>query len=110
VSRSPSDCFEDLKNHLQKSFPAYYRLYNVLQQCKTPPSPEELKVAQGKKVLDAAMGKKYLDELEELTNNICDMFEKQAAAAEVRSMFTRAVFHPYFALSNLGTKTILRGS
>jgi hypothetical protein len=60
--------------------------------------------------LDAAMGNKYLDELEELTNNIYDMFEKQAAATEVRSMFTCTVFYPFFVLSNLGTKTILRGS
>jgi hypothetical protein len=42
--------------------------------------------------LDAATGKKYLDELEELTNNIRDMFEKQAAAAEVCSIFIRTLY------------------
>jgi hypothetical protein len=50
------------------------------------------------------MGKKYLDELEKLTNNICDMFEKQAAAAEMRSMFTCTVFHPYLHSATLGPK------
>ena len=61
----------------------------MLQQRKTPPSPEELEIAQGKKKLDAEMAKKYLEQLEQITNSIRDMFERQVAEAEVR-------FKPHF--------------
>jgi hypothetical protein len=73
----------DLKNHLQRHFAAHFRLYELIQRRKTPPTSEELDIMQGKTVLDGNIARKYLEDLERIDKNIRDMFEKQSAAAEV---------------------------
>jgi hypothetical protein len=75
--------FVGLKNHLQRTFPAHYRLYEVLKKENRSPTAEETLIIQGCKVLDEVSAQSYLKKLDNISNNIRDMLEKQAALKKV---------------------------
>ena len=75
-----------------RSFPAHYRLYEVLYKRKEPPTPDEIELAQGRKAMNADIAKAYVEKLESISNNIRDLLEKQAAAKEVRLLY-RSILH-----------------
>ncbi|KAJ8089159.1 hypothetical protein PM082_014407 [Marasmius tenuissimus] len=70
-----------LTGHLKSKFPAHHRLFEVLKQRKTPPTAKEIQLANGTATIDPLTAEKYLQELQNIDNNIKAMFEKQAAAA-----------------------------
>lgn len=62
-----------------------YRLYNVFKECSAdqPVTQEEIDIASGKKTMDAEKASDYVKNLEMESENIVQLFEKQAAAAAV---------------------------
>lgn len=72
-----------LTGHLQRSFDAHYRLYEVLNKRRDPPTEDEMAIACGKKSLEPDVAKQYVEKLEDINNNIRVMFEKQAALGQV---------------------------
>jgi hypothetical protein len=66
-----------------RTFPAHWRLYQVLEKRDGPPTQEEIDIARGKKVMDKEAVKVYMEELDNISQNIRDMMERQAAASEV---------------------------
>ena len=54
-----------------------YKLFTILKLWKSPPTKDELSVAQGTKTLDSATTDQYLLELEKATNSLDQMFQKQ---------------------------------
>lgn len=69
-----------LTQHLCVHFPAMYRLYTVLKLQGSPPSDDELSMAQGKKTLDPNTADQYLISLEKASNNLDQIFQSQAMA------------------------------
>jgi hypothetical protein len=65
-------------------FPAHWRLYQVLEACDTPPTQEEVNIARGVCTMDVEMVKQYVDKLEQISYNVCNMLEKQALSSQVR--------------------------
>jgi hypothetical protein len=74
-----------MKSHLEKTFPAHWSLYKALDKHDGPATKVEVEYAQGKRALDATAAKRYMDELEKIQGNICEMLLRQAAAAEVHT-------------------------
>jgi hypothetical protein len=72
-----------LKGHLMRSFPAHWRLYQVLEKRNGPPTLDEIDIARGKKVMDKDVAKVYMEELDNISNNIRSMLERQAAVSQV---------------------------
>jgi hypothetical protein len=58
-----------------------YQLYLILKSRRTPPTEDELKIAQGKKVLDPDTAAAYLTQLEQASANLVDAFNKQVNKA-----------------------------
>ncbi|KAJ7845133.1 hypothetical protein B0H14DRAFT_3455163 [Mycena olivaceomarginata] len=84
IGRKMNHNTHGLQSHLQSHFIAHYRLYKVLNSRNGPPTDVELAVARGKTPVTAEMAAEYLQNLESISSNIKDMFEKQAAASEAR--------------------------
>jgi hypothetical protein len=64
-----------LKGHLMRHFPAHWRLYQVLEKRDGPPTQEETDIARGAKPMDANAAKVYVEQLDQISNNIRDMLE-----------------------------------
>ncbi|KAJ7337592.1 hypothetical protein DFH08DRAFT_812914 [Mycena albidolilacea] len=71
-----------LQTHLASHFVAHHRLYKVLLARGTAPTDVELAVAHGSTPITPEMAAEYLQSLDVISNNIKDMFEKQAAASQ----------------------------
>ncbi|KAJ7794704.1 hypothetical protein B0H14DRAFT_3159008 [Mycena olivaceomarginata] len=71
-----------LQTHLASHFVAHHRLYKVLLARGTAPTDVELAVARGSTPITPEMAAEYLQSLDVISNNIKDMFEKQAAASQ----------------------------
>jgi metal-sulfur cluster biosynthetic enzyme len=69
-------------------FPAHYRLYKVLIKEGRPPTTDELDIIQGQKVMDKLTAEQYCEKLDNISNNIRDMLERQAAANQVQVSFS----------------------
>jgi hypothetical protein len=63
-----------------------YRLYILLKGRDKPPSPDEIAIALGWKVLDPSKATAYLDELEKASTTIVDLFHHQAEQTKVCSL------------------------
>ena len=61
-----------------------YGLYEAMNHRKSPPIPEEIDLASGATVMDAAAAVAYIGKVEAATANIVKMFEAQSRAAMVR--------------------------
>ncbi|KAM6491683.1 hypothetical protein JOM56_012845 [Amanita muscaria] len=70
-----------LINHLKTHFPAMHRLYLILKDREESPTPDEIAVASGKKVIDPKSEADYLRRLEDATDNIRKAFAAQEAQA-----------------------------
>ena len=61
-----------------------WRLYEVLTaRTGSPPTPDEIAIASGKKVLDEAAKATLLKELDNASSNLKQMFEQQQQKAAV---------------------------
>jgi hypothetical protein len=72
-----------LQLHLQTHFLAHYRLFKVLNNRDGPPTSEELALARRSAQMTPEMAVQYLEKLDAISNNVKEIFEKQAAAANV---------------------------
>ena len=81
-----NNCPLGLTQHLRVHFPAMYRLFNVLKLRGSAPTDDELSMAQGKKTLDPSTADEYLITLEKASNNLDQIFQRQAMANAVRSL------------------------
>ncbi|KAJ7927159.1 hypothetical protein B0H13DRAFT_1521676, partial [Mycena leptocephala] len=66
-----------------KSLLAHFRLYKVLNSRDGPPTNVELALARRSQPMTPEMAAKYLERLDSISNNIQDMFAKQALVSEV---------------------------
>ncbi|KAJ7488756.1 hypothetical protein B0H11DRAFT_1912906 [Mycena galericulata] len=71
-----------LQSHLESHFLAHYRLFKVLNGRGSPPTDVELALARGSAPMTPEKTAEYLEQLDSISNNIKEMFEKQAAASE----------------------------
>ena len=55
-----------------------YRLYVLLKDQDEPPTPDEIAIPSGRKVLDLAKAAAYLDQLKKASTTIVDLFHHQA--------------------------------
>ena len=60
-----------------------YNLYCILKDHDQPPTPDEIAIASGKKLLDGCTKAEYLKRLETSSENIKKAFEDQKARAAV---------------------------
>ncbi|KAJ7322813.1 hypothetical protein DFH08DRAFT_817960 [Mycena albidolilacea] len=67
----------DLTGHLQRTFPAHFRLCEVLNKHGGSSTAEEIQITNSKKVIDTVTVKKYLQELDNISHNIKFMLEQQ---------------------------------
>ncbi|KAG2129515.1 hypothetical protein BD769DRAFT_1301182, partial [Suillus cothurnatus] len=81
ITRVMKSSLNGLIGHLKTHFPLMYRLYLLLKSHKTPPTADELRIAQGEKVLDATTAVQYLVQLEQASVSIVDAFNKQVTKA-----------------------------
>jgi hypothetical protein len=58
-------------------------MYEVLCQWNEAPTNEEIEIAQNKKPLSSEAALDYLNHLEQLSQNIQDMFTQQSASQRV---------------------------
>lgn len=72
-----------LQTHLASHFVAHHRLYKVLSARGTAPTDVELAIARGSTPMTPELAAEYLQSLDQISNNVKDMFEKQAAASQV---------------------------
>ncbi|KAF7358474.1 Transposase-like protein [Mycena venus] len=77
VTKKMKGNLSTLVGHLQRTFPAHYRLCEVLNKRPTPPTSDEIAIANGRKAMDPTTSKKYLQELDNISNNIKLMLEQQ---------------------------------
>ena len=61
-----------------------HRLYEAMSRRQTPPTQEEIDLARGATVMDAAAANAYLGKVESVTANIVKLFEAQSRASTVR--------------------------
>jgi hypothetical protein len=66
-----------------ETFQTAYRLFQVLYKCDGPPTPDELELARGSKLMTDDIAVEYAKQADQLRKNIKEMFAKQAATAEV---------------------------
>ncbi|KAF7372351.1 Transposase-like protein [Mycena venus] len=71
-----------LQSHLRSHFLANYRLFKVLNSRDTPPTDVELALARGSMPMTPEKAIEYLAQLDSISNDIKEMFEKQAAASD----------------------------
>ncbi|CAA7267605.1 unnamed protein product [Cyclocybe aegerita] len=64
ITKGMKGSLNNLVGHLQRPFPAHHCLYEVLAKRRSPLTKEEIEIASGKKRMDDALVKKYLNELE----------------------------------------------
>ncbi|KAJ6559622.1 hypothetical protein B0H19DRAFT_905208, partial [Mycena capillaripes] len=70
-----------LQTHLRSKFPIMYRLYEAMSRRQSPPTQEEIDLASGATVMDAAAAAEYLGKVETATANIVKLFEAQSRAS-----------------------------
>ena len=63
-----------------------YRLYSILKNRPEPPTPDEVAIASGMKVLDARAEAEYLETLEGRSENIKRAFREQEALSKVSTI------------------------
>ncbi|KAJ7936811.1 hypothetical protein B0H13DRAFT_1589233, partial [Mycena leptocephala] len=73
---------DGLQTHLASHFVAHHRLYKVLSARGTAPTDVELAIARGSTPMTPELAAEYLQSLDQISNNVKDMFEKQAAASQ----------------------------
>ncbi|GLB44045.1 putative protein dimerization activity [Lyophyllum shimeji] len=81
VKKTMKSNVSGLVAHLKTNFPPMHQLYTVLQARGSPPTPDEIAFAAGKKTLDASTQSKWLKELENTSNNLKKAFAAQQAQA-----------------------------
>ncbi|KAG2109096.1 hypothetical protein BD769DRAFT_1300481, partial [Suillus cothurnatus] len=81
ITRAMKSSLNGLIGHLKTHFLPMYRLYLLLKSRKTPPTADELRIAQGEKVLDATTAAQYSVQLEQASVSIVDTFNKQVTKA-----------------------------
>ncbi|KAG2033414.1 hypothetical protein BDR03DRAFT_872184 [Suillus americanus] len=81
IMRAMKSSLNGLIGHLKTHFPPIYQLYLLLKSCGTPPTDDELRIAQGEKVLDPATAAQYLFQLEQASVNIVNAFNNQVTKA-----------------------------
>ncbi|KAJ7263030.1 hypothetical protein C8J57DRAFT_1231628 [Mycena rebaudengoi] len=72
-----------LQHHLKKVSLPHYRLYEVLQTHSGPATSSEIKLACGLEPMTTEIADEYQVELKNMSNNVKDMFTKQALEAQV---------------------------
>jgi hypothetical protein len=82
--KDPRSCCAGLQTHLRSKFPIMYRLYEAMSHRQSPPTQEEIDLASGATVMDAAAAAEYLGKVETATANIVKLFEAQSRASTVR--------------------------
>ena len=73
-----------------------HRLYCVLKDRHSPPTPDEVAYATGQKKLDGHTEAKYFNKLEKVSENIKKAFEDQKACTVVSTCawgFTSVTIH-----------------
>jgi hypothetical protein len=75
-----------------------HRLYEVMSSRQTPPTQEEIDLARGATVMDAAAAAEYLGKVEAVTANIVKLFEAQSRASTVRWTHTYHVLKAVYSL------------
>jgi hypothetical protein len=77
-----------LIGHLKHNFPAQYRLYQYLQDKKSPPTDEEVEIAQGRRAIDPEKLHAYVAQVERETDTLLKMFAKQRMKVQVSRQIT----------------------
>ena len=78
-----------------------YRLYILLKDRDEPPTPDEIAIASGHKVLDPATAAAYLDQLEKASTTIVDIFHCQAEETKACKLHN----HPFHVLKHFPSFT-----
>ena len=78
VQMSSQTSIAGLVGHLKTHFQAMYRLYVILKDRTEPPTPDDLGIASGTKVLDAEVANAYLGRVEAASANLLSMFARQS--------------------------------
>ena len=90
-----------------------YQLLNILNNCKTPPTANEIEMAEGWKVLDPKAVNNWLLKLEMASNRLMDMFKHQLDQAVVSIIISLSfsIIHigNLHIRTRLGVKRNLRG-
>ena len=91
-----------LVNNLRVHIKPMYRLYCILKDREDPPTPNDIAIASGKKMLDANTEAEYLKKFNNASGNIKKAFEDQLARGRVREIIPFNYLH----LMNLLTGTL----
>ncbi|KAJ7491621.1 hypothetical protein B0H11DRAFT_2399054 [Mycena galericulata] len=81
ITRAMKSSLNGLQTHLRTKFPIMNRLYDAISHRQTPPTQEEIDLARGATVMDAAAAAKYLGKVKAVTANIVKLFEAQSRAS-----------------------------
>ena len=75
-----------------------YRLYVLLKNRDEPPTPDEIAIASGRRILDPAKAATYLDQLKKASTTIVDLFHRQAEETKAcdSDAFTFPCTDPFF--------------
>ncbi|KAJ6454441.1 hypothetical protein C8R47DRAFT_997278 [Mycena vitilis] len=84
ITRAMKSSLNGLQTHLRTKFPIMHRLYEAMSRRQTPPTQEEIDLARGASVMDAAAAAEYLGKVEAVTANIVKLFEAQVRSSTVR--------------------------
>ncbi|KAJ6454737.1 hypothetical protein C8R47DRAFT_997083 [Mycena vitilis] len=60
ITRAMKSSLNGLQTHLRTKFPIMHRLYEAMSRRQTPPTQEEIDLARGASVMDAAAAAEYL--------------------------------------------------
>lgn len=89
---SCTNIFKGLIGHL-KNFPHMYELLDILNSRESPPTADEIAVAEGRKVLDPKAAADWLLKLEKASNRLTDMFKRQLNQAAVSIICIYVIRH-----------------
>ncbi|PBK88166.1 hypothetical protein ARMGADRAFT_1084806 [Armillaria gallica] len=81
ITKSMQGNLSTLITHLKNNFLAIYRLWSALHSRTTPPTPEEISLANGTTTLNACTATEFIQKLERASSNIETAFARQAAEA-----------------------------
>jgi len=90
-----------LIGHIKHGFPVIYQLYVLLKNQDEPPTPDEIAIMSGCKVLDPAKASAYLDQLEKASTTIVDIFHCQAEETKACKLHS----HPFHVLTHFPSFT-----
>ena len=90
-----------------------YQLLNILNNCNTLPTADEIKMAEGQKVLDPKAANDWLPKLKKALNRFTDMFKCQLDQTVVSIIISLSfsIIHMsnFHVRTRLGVKRNLRG-